>query len=137
MSPTIAIWFRNLFRPTVTSVEAIVYENGAEQDISKYSDIQLVSLTKCINELWILENKSPYWFETDVYTHSFCFQKSKSSIIVNCLSQDITAKGFKRPFPIPIRFRNKMFDKMHPIKPDPIGPRTWRGNMQVKFVLKK
>lgn len=130
----LTLWFRDLFRPKITSVHVILYDKKQEKDISQYPDQYLTSLTKAIDGLWTVEKNSPFWFETEVYERRKCFQRPRTEMVVTCYSHDITANGFKKPFPIPIRYRKKLFDKMHPLTPEPVGVKSWPP-LEVKFVL--
>ncbi len=122
----LSLWFHNLLRPTVKSVHVIVYEKNTEKDIGLYPEQYLAALVKAIDGLWTVEKNSPFWFETEVYERHRCFKKIKTEMIVTCYSHDITASGFKKRFPIPIRYRKKFFDKKHLLLPEPVGVKTKR-----------
>jgi hypothetical protein len=113
-----------------------VYENGKLKELSGYSDLQLASLEKAIQTLFLTDPKSPYWFEVSTYEYCSCFRKDPPKMIVHCYTHDVTANGFKKGFPIPMKYRKKMFDTVHPIFPDPIVARAWP-RMEVKFRLTK
>lgn len=134
MTFSFRVWFNHLLRPKVTSVQAIIYENGRQRDLSTYSDLQLASLTKAVNNLWSVEKKSPYWFETDVFEHRRCFKVKSTDMIVHCYTKDMMANGYKSNFAIPIKYRKQMFDKNHIVIPEPIGVKTWP-RVEIKFIL--
>lgn len=131
---SLTIWFRNLLRPSITSVNVILYEKKAEKDIGQYPEHYMVALTKAIDTLWAVDKNSPFWFEAEIYERCSCFQKRRTEFVVTCYTHDITRSGFKRKFPIPIRYRKKFFDKKHPLVPEPVGVKTWP-SLEVKFVL--
>ena len=133
----LSVWFRNLLRPTITSVQVVVYENGKVKDLHSYRDLQLKSLVDAIDAMWKAEPKSPYWFETEVFEKCSCFKKQPMTMQVTCYAHDMTQNGFKKRFPIPMKYRKRMFDKNHPIKPEPVGITPWPESLQVKFVLEK
>lgn len=128
--------FYHCFRPTITSVEVRLFENGIAKPIGAYSELQIVGLCNAIEKLWMGENKSPYWFETDVYEYRSCFTKHPPTMVVRCYTEDVTARNFKKDYPIPTRFRKRMFDKYHDLTPEAVGMQTWP-KLQVKFVLKE
>ena len=130
------LWFRDLFRPKITSVHVVLYEKNQQKDISLYPEQYLSSLTKAIDALWAVEKNSPFWFETEVYERHKCFQRPQTEMVLTCYSHDITANGFKKKFPIPIRHRKKFFDKVHPLFPEPIGLKSWPP-LEVQFVIPK
>lgn len=132
---SLQVWFHNLFRPKVTSVKAVLYDNGKEVSIEKYSEAYLRSLLTAINDLWKVEAGSPYWFETDIYEHKKCFQRKITSIHVECYTRNMLENGFKSKYAIPVRYRRKMFDKPHPLKPEPVGQKQWSNNLEVRFLL--
>ena len=131
---SLSLWFHNLLRPKVTSVHVLVYEKNVEKDISLYPDQYLTALVKAVDGLWAVEKNSPFWFETEVYERHHCFKKIRTEMVVTCYSHDVTASGFKKRFPIPIRYRKKLFDKKHPLLPEAVGVKTWP-SMEVKFIL--
>ena len=137
MISSLTIWFRNLLIPIVTSVQVELYENGKVLHIDKYSNLMVNNLLKEIDGLFLVESKSPYWFETEAYDQSSCFKKPSTHISVTCYTKDFLSNGFKKPFPIPIKYRKKMFDSLHTITPEPVGSKTWGSGIQVKFTLLK
>lgn len=137
MTFSIQIWFRNLFKPTVTSVQVQLFENGKQVSLGQYSNLMIQNVCKEIDALFPLDKKSPYWFETEVFDQHSCFSKPKTHITVSCYTKDFLSNGYKKSFPIPIKYRKKMFDSAHLIKPEPIGSKTWSSGLQVKFTLQK
>lgn len=132
---SVNVFFRNLFRPEVTSAQCAIYENGKPFDYSKYSDLHLQSLIKAIDDLFPVEAKSPYWFETDIYEQGSLFKKPKMKVCVTCYCKDMFTNGYKKKFAIPIKYRKRMFDTIHTIRPEPVGTKTWPVRMEVKFYL--
>lgn len=128
------IFFRDLLRPTITSVQAIVYEDRSEKDLQLYKDFHLQAILKALNELWKVETKPLYWFEAEAYEEGKCFQKRHTVIRVTCYTEDLTRPGFKKRFPIPLKYRKKFFDVKHSLVPEPVGYATWPP-LQVAFVL--
>lgn len=137
MTFSLTVWFRSLFRPTVTSVHVELYEYGKHLSLKNYSNLVLQSILKEIDALFPVDTKSPYWFETEVFEKHSCFRKPTTSITVSCYTKDFLTNGYKKSFPIPIKYRKKMFDSLHTIKPEPVGAKTWPKGLQVKFTLVK
>lgn len=135
MNSYLTVWFRSLLRPSVTSAEVQLYENGKQIELGKYSDLMLHKLTYEIDGLFPVDNKSPYWFETEVYEKGSCFKKSKVHMTITCYTKDFLSNGYKKKFDIPIRYRKKMFESYHTIRPEPVGSKMWSKGIQVKFSL--
>ena len=133
MSRILIPWFRALFRPSITQVNVLVYENGKEKDISLYNDQQLHKIMDSVNLLWKVPDKSPYWFETETWDKGRCFGKTTTTMTVVCYKEDMLANGFKSKMPIPMKYRKKMFDQYHPIAPESIPSRKWPEKMVVAF----
>ena len=129
-----SVWYRNLFRPRVTHVQVLVYENGKQKDISTYPTIRLAELTDSINELWRLSTrgKQAYWFETEVYEQCSCFKKRQPTMEVTCYKENPLNPDLKNKTDIPIRYRQKFFDKTHTLKPKSSGYYEWP-EIQIKF----
>ena len=132
----LSVWFRHLFRPSVTQVQVELTENGKVKDLNLYKDFHLQALANAIDDMWKVESKSPYWFETEFYEKGSCFQKRTLHMHVTCYAHDLTSNGFKRRFSIPMKQRKKFFDKRHPLTPEPLGFSTWP-SLQVRFYLNK
>ena len=130
-----AVWYRNLFRPRVTHVRVIVYEKGEVKDISTYPSFRLRELVQKIDELWAISprGKQSYWFETEVYEHAYCFQKRQATIQVTCYTENNTNPNLKKQTDIPIRYRQKFFDKKHVIIPITSAGLPWPQKVEVKF----
>lgn len=131
---SLSVFFRNLLRPTITSVQVIVYENGKQKNLDSYRDFHLDAIVKALNAMWKVENKTLYWFEAEVYERGKCFQKRHTELHISCYTHDITTAGFKKGFPIPMKYRKKFFDSAHPLTPEPVGYASWPP-LQVRFVL--
>ena len=119
----------------MTKVKAIVYANGKECDISKYDQFRLATLIESIEMLWLTPETSPVWFETDAFVDKSCFKKPETNIYVICYKQDMFANGFKSEIDIPVRYRQKMFDKAHTIMPMKGVNISWPETMKVRFRL--
>ena len=128
-----SIWIRKLFTPTINQVYVVVYENGREKDLSVYDNTRLNALIECVNMLWKVPDKSPYWFETDAWEERHCFQRPLTKMVVTCYREDMLTNGFKAKAAIPMRYRNKMFDQCHPIHPETVGLLKWPSEMTVRF----
>lgn len=111
------VYFRGLFRPSITTVRADLYANGKECDISQYDEFRLAALLESIQEVWKVPDHSSVWFETDAYVKRSCFHKPETHFYVTCYKQDMFSNGFKAKVDIPLKYRQKMFDKAHTIYP--------------------
>jgi hypothetical protein len=128
-------FIRNLFRPNLTSVHICIFENGKLCDISRFDENRLRALADAIDYLWETPQGSPYWFETEFFTQRTCFQKAKFSAKLTCYVVDTFIPHKKKKTGIPIRYRKKMFDKLHIIEPRRFSNIHWPGRLEVKFVL--
>lgn len=133
---TFYLWFQDLLRPKITSVNVILYEKKGEKDISQYPNQYLSTLVKAVDSLWSVDKNSPFWFETEVIEHRHCFKRPHTKMVVTCYCHDMLSNGFKKKMPIPIRYRKKFFDKTHMLVPEPVGVKSWPP-LEVKFVLPK
>lgn len=133
----LTVFFRNLFRPNLTSVKVVLYENGKERNISTYDENRLRALSSSIDALWEVPKDSPYWFETEIYTKGGCFKKAVTEAEVICYSDDPNNINVKRKTGIPIRYRKKMFDKKHSIYPKLFSNIHWPDKMEVRFIHKE
>ncbi len=130
----LSVFIRNLFRPNLTSVYIRIFENGKECDISRYDENRLRILADAIDDLWQVPQGSPYWFETEFYTQRLCFKQSNLTATVTCYMRDDLNTKQKTKTGIPIRYRKKMFDKVHTLQPQRFGTLHWPGRLEVKFV---
>ena len=132
---SLRVFFKNLFRPIVTSMQCVIYENGKQLDLSQLSEHHLESLLNAIDDLFQVDAKSPYWFESNMIEQKSFFQKPRVSAIVTCYCKDMVSNGFKKKYAIPIKYRKKMFDTFHRIRPEPVGTKHWPIRMEVKFYI--
>ena len=131
----LSVYFRGLFRPSTTKVRAVVYANGKECDISKYDEFRIATLLESIQILWHTPENSSIWFETEAFVERKCFKKPETTIYVICYKQDMFANNFKSEVGIPIKYRQKMFDKAHTIMPMKGININWPETMKVRFRL--
>jgi hypothetical protein len=126
------VYLRGIFRPSVTNVRVDLYANGKECDISIYDEVRLAALLDSIQELWQVPSNTAFWFETDAFVARPCFRKSETTIHVTCYKNDMYSNGFKTKIDIPLKYRQKLFDKSHRIYPT---GRVWPEMMTVRFRL--
>ena len=133
-----SVWFRNLLRPRVTHIDVVVLEKGRVKNLSTYPTIRLSELTSSINELWntSTRGKQTYWFETEIYEHSSCFKKRPPTMQVTCYTEHLVNPNLKQKADIPIRYRQKFFDKTHTLKPKSTGYYEWP-EIQIQFTNTK
>jgi hypothetical protein len=124
-----------MFRPAITNVRADVYANGKECDISQYNEARLAVLLDSIQELWKVPDDNSVWFETDAFVKRSCFQKPETSINITCYKQDMFSNGFKAKVDIPLKYRQKLFDKAHTIYPKRKNNLVWSEKITVRFRL--
>ena len=131
-----AVWFRNLFRPEITTVRVQVYENGNERDVGTYDEHRLSALCFSVDALWNadLTGAGRYWFETDAFVKGHWFRRSETFLEVTCYERDVVNRHLMIPMAIPIRYRKRLFDKMHTINPRCYSNLTWPARMEVRFV---
>ncbi len=135
MNFSLSVWFRNLLRPVVTSAQVELYENGKQLQPEQFSDHILQTIMKEVDTLFVVEKQSPYWFETEAFEQCSCFKPRKTHLTVTCYTKDFLSNGYKKKFPIPMKYRKKMFDSRHMIYPEPVGSKVWSKGIQVKFSL--
>lgn len=123
------------FRPKITHVKVILYENLKEKNISTYDSYRQIALMKAIQDLWVVPIKNPYHFEAEIHEFHSCFkQKQPPALFVTCYEEINSDPTRKKTMNIPVRFRTKFLGKLHTITPDPVGSSTW-SDMKVKFVM--
>lgn len=127
----LCVYFRSCLRPSVTKVQAVVTVDGKEIDILKYDDFYTNAILNSINTLWETPETSSVWFETEVHRMTSCFKKPETKIFVTCYKQDMFAADFKSEIVIPVRYRQKLFDKSHAIY------QKGSKNMIVRFRLRE
>ncbi len=130
------VHLRGFLRPNITSVKAKLYENGKEKNIDVYDENRLRILGTCINQLWNVPEGTPYWFESDFVVESRCFKTRKTYVEVTCYTYDPFSPQFKKKMEIPIRYRKKMFDKVHKLQPAQFSTLHWPSTLEVKFILR-
>ena len=128
-------WVTHLLRPKLTQVNIRVLFDGKEVNACSLSDIQLIALSKSIEELCKVNKHSLYWFEVECYEKSSCTKKPDSSLYLICYTEDKTKSSFKRKIDIPPRFRKQFFNKKHFIQPHNFGYKFTTSNIQVQFVI--
>jgi hypothetical protein len=128
-------WFHTLFRPSITSVNVTLYDNGKERPITLYEANRAYAIMESINNLWQPQEKSSYWFETELHEHHSCFKKTHATLHVVCYREDYMANTFKSETGIPNKYRVKMFDRPHPLRPEQVGSIPWSPNLTVIFTL--
>jgi hypothetical protein len=133
----LSVWFRNLIRPRLTKIRVVLLENGKVVEISKYPEQYQNSIMKAVATLWNPPGKSAssYWFEAELVQKCSCLKRTPPQLFITCYSEDLNDNQLRQEYQIPIRLRQKMFDKVHPIFPEPVGFRSWSGRMEVKFVI--
>ena len=137
MLSSLCVYLRSFFRPSITTVHAILSVNGKEIDILKYDSQYINAILHSINMLWVTPEGAAVWFETDIHTIRHCFKKSENQIRVTCYKQDMFATDFKTEVDIPIKYRKKMFDRKHTILPKRSGTLAWSQTVSVKFRLRQ
>lgn len=133
----LTVWFRGLFRPKITTIKVILYENGQEKCISAFPDYVAICILKSINQLFETRDKSRYWFETAVYEQGGLFQKKKIEVLSTCYQENPTAPDRPSPTNIPDRFRKRIFDKVHRIVPELPSGKPYSQRLEVKFSIPK
>lgn len=128
-------WFSNLFRPSITTVNVRLYDNGKERSILLYEANRANAIMDAINQLWQSPEKLSYWFETEIHEHHSCFKKTYATLHVVCYREDYMANSFKSETEIPNKYRRKMFDTPHPLRPAPVGSIPWSPTLTVTFTL--
>ena len=93
-------WVTHLLRPKLTQVNIRVLFDGKEVNACSLSDIQLIALSKSIEELCKVNKHSLYWFEVECYEKSSCTKKPDSSLYLICYTEDKTKSSFKRKIDI-------------------------------------
>ena len=137
MRTFLSVWFRGLFRPKVTSVKVILYENGHEKPISSFPDYVVLCILKSINDIFDSRDAARYWFDTAVYEKRGLFRKKETDIITTCYIENPTAPDKPCPTNIPDRFRKRIFDKVHRIIPLLPSGKTYSQRLEVKFIIPK
>lgn len=129
-----SVWFRNLFRPHVSTVQVTFYENHREKEISAYHLSKQEILMKEVQRLWQVPSDAPYWFEAELHQQCSCFKKYLPNLYVVCYQENERDPTLKREADIPNRYRTKMFNKYHtlPIKD---SLHLWPHPIEVKFTL--
>lgn len=128
-------FFPNFLRPRITTVQVVVYSDGKELDMSSYPELYHLMICRCVDELWTVPEGSTFWFETELVEACGCFTRSPPTIYVTCYKDNINSRNFKTAMGIPIRYRSKMFDKLHTIRPEKAGVKPWGTLMQVRFII--
>jgi hypothetical protein len=132
---SITVFFRNIMHPRLYTVKAVLYCNGKEVNISSYPDIYQMAILKSINSLWDVPDHATFWFEAEIVQVCGCFKRVPPTVYVSCYKEDLVKANFKSKHDIPVRYRTKMFNKLHTIKPEYVGMKSWCENMQVKFII--
>ncbi len=128
-------WLQHLFRPNIRHICVKFYENGKEKDICQFDDFRHQILCRAVDALWFTDEKSPYWFETDVIEYHRCFKQVKMTMEVTCYRADKLNPTNKVRSQIPTRYRKKMFDKLHTIQPQLFSGIIWPKQIEVRFVV--
>jgi len=134
----LSVWVRRLFRPKLTTVKVILFENGKEKSISAFPDYVAVCILKSINEMFESRDSSRYWFETAIYEKGGFFQKEKQAeVLCTCYMENEVAPYKPRPTNIPDRFRKRIFDKLHRIIPQLPNGKSYSQRLEIKFIIPK
>lgn len=123
------------FRPELTTVKVLLYENGKEKHIYEYSNHHQYVLMKSIQALFPKQKTSQVWLEPEIHEVCGCFRRVPPILYVTCYQEDRTKTDFKRRANIPHRFRRILFDKVHILYPEPVGQTPWSSQITVKFVI--
>jgi hypothetical protein len=129
------VWFRNLLRPNVVSVQTILYENNKPKDIHRYTSQKQEELMRSIQTLWDTPEGSSCWFEVELVEKQSMFQKQSPILYVNCYRQNPNNPTRKLTMNIPTRYRHKLLDRVHKIVPQSMGGVPWQEQIEVKFKL--
>jgi hypothetical protein len=124
----------NLFRPSIKHICVKFYENGKEKGINEFDEFRHKILCHAVDAIWFTDEKSPYWFETDVFEYRRCFKDVKTTMEVTCYMADKRNPLNKIKAEIPSRYRKKMFDKRHTIHPELFSGIIWPKLIEVRFV---
>jgi hypothetical protein len=127
-------WFRNLSRPTVSTVQVILYENHREKEFSAFHLSKQEILMKEIQSLWQAPPNAPYWFEPELHEVCSCWKKHPPKLFVVCYQEKELDPTKKREADIPNRYRTKMFNRYHKLAVKE-GTHFWPHPIEVKFIL--
>lgn len=127
MLSTLTVWFRNLVRPRVSTVQVILYENHQEKEFSAFHLSKQDILMKEIQSLWQVPPNAPYWFEPEIHDTRSCWKKQPPKLFVVCYQEKELDPTRKREADIPNRYRTKMFNRHHKL--------SMKNNIEVKFIL--
>lgn len=133
----LSVWFRALFRPKLTTVKVLLYENGKEKPITAFPDYVIVCILKSINEIFDTRDTSRYWFDTAVYEQGGLFKKKTTEVFSTCYMENSYSPDKPSATNIPDRFRKRIFDKLHKITPELPNGKPYSQRLEVKFIIPK
>ena len=134
----LSVWVRRLFRPKLTTVKVILFENGKEKSIKAFPDYIAVCILKSINEMFESRESSRYWFDTAIVEKGGFFQKEKQTeVLCTCYIENENALDKPRPINIPDHFRKRIFNKVHRIIPQLPNGKSYSHRLEIKFIIPK
>ncbi len=138
MRTFLSVWFRSLFRPKLTTVKVVLYENGKEKSISAFPEYMVIAILNSINQVFESRESSRFWFDTAVYEKGGFFTKKKLvEILSTCYTENSSAPDKPSATNIPDRYRKRIFDKVHRIEPQLPSGKPYSQRLEVKFIIPK
>lgn len=125
MTFSFTVWFRNLMRPQVRSLQVIIYENNKQKSIESYDQYRQASLMKAVQDIAQVPPKQGYWFEAEIVEQRSCFKKHPPELYLTCYKERNNAPNSKQSTNYPIRYRHKLMDKSHIVIPEAVGNQVW------------
>jgi hypothetical protein len=119
------VWFRNLMRPQVRSLQVFIYENNKQKSIISYDSYHRIILMKAVENLIQVPPLAGYWFDAEIVEERTCFNKNPPKLYLTCYKYQKNDPNSKQTMNYPLRYRHTLLEKSHILPLQPLGNQVW------------